>query len=315
MRIMSGGIFAIPFFDIVIFNQKNETIIEAWKQRRLYFVPHNIVYESYEASTLEVSGEFDLWHQRFCHLSKKTIPKMANKQLVDGLPRLKLEKPPFGKHIDCQFCAMGKQARTPFVPRSFRRASAVGHRLHVDIAGPTGEPTFSKADYFVLLKDEYSAYRLIYFIRTKDQAFECVKRAIVQVEADTKSKVRMLISDCGSEFLSNKMKAYLLERGVAQEVSAPATPEQNGVIERDNRTVMEAARSMLYAENAPNYLWGKAANTAVYTLNRSINRTSGDKTPYELYFQRKPRVNHLRIFGSLAFVKEQEKKRRGLYSK
>lgn len=152
-------------------------------------------------------------------------------------------------------------------------------------------------------------------MKTKDQAFDCIKKVVAQLKGDTGNDVRTIVSDKGSEIVSKKTTDFLLEKSIAQEICAPYTPAQNGFIERENRTIMEATRSCLFECKAPQFLWGEAANSAVYVLNRTINSKSDMKTPFEMYFKRKPRVDNLRIFGSLAYVKLQEKKRSGYQKK
>lgn len=127
--------------------------------------------------------------------------------------------------------------------------------------------------------------------------------------------MQTLVSDHGSELTSGKTKELLLSKSIIHDFSAPFTPEQNGFIERGNRTVVEAVRSMLIHKNLPEYLWGEAANVAVYVLNRIVNKNTRPKTPYEIYFGSVPKVSHIRIFGSLALVKMQEKKRSGYQRK
>lgn len=105
-----------------------------------------------------------------------------------------------------------------------------------------------------------------------------------------------------------------MEHSIHHTTSAPFTPAQNGAIERDNRTVFESARSMQVARRVQHNLWGEAVQTAVYLLNRSTNIHS-DKTPFEHVFGRRPKVGHLRIFGSRVLVKLQEKKRTGYQKK
>ena len=108
----------------------------------------------------------------------------------------------------------------------------------------------------------------------------------------------MLRSANGLEFRIKKMDEHLEARGIQREKTAPYTPEQNGRAERDNRTIIESARTMLFAKGLPVTLWAEAANTAVYLMNRA--RVRGDKTPYELWVKKKPNLEHLRIFGSEA---------------
>ena len=156
----------------------------------------------------------------------------------------------------------------------------------------------------------------MYAVRTKDLVYDSIRKCVAQIESDTKKEVKRLVSDYGSEIVSNKPKEFLMSKSIlAQRLSASFTPQQNGLIERDNRTVIEAARAMLYHRILPEELWSEAVHTAVYLLNRTVNKLTGDKTPFELYYGRKPRVNHIKVFGCLAFMKAQEKKRSGYQKK
>lgn len=105
-----------------------------------------------------------------------------------------------------------------------------------------------------------------------------------------------------------------MDKSIHHQMSAPSTPAQNGLIERDNRTVVESARSMLTANRLPQKLWGEAIQTAVYLLNISTNGRS-DRTPYEMVFGRKPCGSHMRVFGAVPIVKGREKKRTGYQKK
>lgn len=241
---------------------------------------------------------------------------MVEKQSVIGLPE-KVGKTSRSNHevVSCESSALGKQAKKTFTLSSRKRAETVGERVHVDICGPIGVQTVGGKFFFVLFKDEYSNFRTVHFIKSKDEAHDRVRKCVAQIKADTKNDVRKLMSDRGSEFTSKRTQAFLLDNGTVHETSAPFTPQQNGLIQRDNRTVMESARSMLFHKNLPETLWGQAVSTAVYLLNRSPNRVTNFVMPYELYFGTKPNVSHIRVFGSLTFMKLQEKKRSGYQKK
>lgn len=127
-------------------------------------------------------------------------------------------------------------------------------------------------------------------------------------------KVRKLVSDHGSELVSKKTQEYFLEKGVIHIMSPPYTPQQNGFIERDNRTIMESARAMLEHKRVPKKLWGEAVNTTVYVLNRSINKNHDNKTPYELYWRIKPKVTSARIW-KFDYDQTTRKKRSGYQKK
>ena len=103
--------------------------------------------------------------------------------------------------------------------------------------------------------------------------------------------------------LTRLIVSYLSSRGIKFEPSAPYTPEQNGISERDNRTIVECAGTMLRAKSLPTFLWAEAVNTAVYLQNRVlISDRRGKKTPYEIRTGEKPELSHTRVFGSEAFV-------------
>ncbi|MCR2847954.1 DDE-type integrase/transposase/recombinase [Weizmannia coagulans] len=92
------------------------------------------------------------------------------------------------------------------------------------------------------------------------------------------------------------------EYGIEHQFSAPRTPQQNGVVERKNRTIQEMARTMLNENNVPTYFWAEAVNTACYILNRSLTRPVLNKTPYELCKGRIPNISHFKVFGSKCFI-------------
>ena len=107
----------------------------------------------------------------------------------------------------------------------------------------------------------------------------------------------------GGEFTSDEFKTLCDKSGIKKQLTAPYTPQQNGVVERKNRTIMGLVRSMLKEKELPLELWGEAINTCVYVRNRSSTKGVEGKTPYEKWKGSKLNVSHLRIFGSVAFVK------------
>ncbi|KAJ4820740.1 polyprotein [Rhynchospora pubera] len=121
-------------------------------------------------------------------------------------------------------------------------------------------------------------------------------------ETQTGVRLKALRSDRGGEFQSNEFKQFCEKEGVLQQLTTPYTPEQNGVAERKNRTVVELARSMLKSKNLPNLFWAEAVATAVYLLNLSPTKAVMNRTPYEAWFERKPIVSHLRLFGCVAYT-------------
>lgn len=301
---------------VTIRDKSGETILIAKQDGNLYRATIKEIIPE-EANVILSEENLELWHERLAHISNKVIKSMVKSGSAEGIPSKLSKVPSLGQRatINCISCSLGKQHHKSYRLSTRKRAETVGEQVHVDLCGPIGTDTIIGSKYFVLFKDEHSNFRKVYFVKSKDQVFECVQRCVADIEADTKEKVMRLVSDRGSELVSKRTQEFLLGRGISHEVSAPFTPQQNGFIERDNRTVMEAARSMLYHRKLPEYLWGEAVNTAVYLLNRVPNKNTGSKSPYELYFKRKPRLSHVRIFGSLAISKQQAKKRSGYQKK
>ena len=166
------------------------------------------------------------------------------------------------------------------------------------------------ARYFVLFKDDFSNYRVVHFLKEKSEAFEHFRNFVARCRRETGKDVSVLRTDNGGEFVNNAFSSWLRSNGIQHQTSAPHCPEQNGVAERDNRTIVEAARSMLHGRGLPLYLWAEAVNAAVYILNRVGSRTA-PCTAFESWHGKIPDLSHLRVYGCKAFMhlpKENRKK-------
>ena len=157
--------------------------------------------------------------------------------------------------------------------------------------------------YFLLIVDDFSRYMWIFLLAYKVEDLNSFKKFKVMSEAKIKEKLRCARSDRGGEFLSKEFKLYCEENGILRQLTTPHTPQQNGVVERRNRTVMGLVRSMFKGKKLPHELWGEAVTTCVHVLNMSATKSLRGKTPYECWYGRKPNVSHFRTFGSLVHVK------------
>ncbi len=237
------------------------------------------------------------WHARFGHVNFAALRKMGGEGLVRGLPLLdQVEQV-------CEACLAGKHRRHPFPRQLDCRSTEVLQLVHGDLCGPISPTTPSGKKYFLLLVDDYSRYMWVALLATKDAAPEAIKNIQAIAERKSGRKLRALRTDRGGEFTSGDFTSYCVELGVRRELTAPYTPQQNGVVERRNQTVVGTARSMLKAKGLPGMFWGEAVNTAVYLLNRTMTKGTGGKTPYELWNGIAPGVHHLRTFGCVAHVK------------
>ena len=173
----------------------------------------------------------------------------------------------------------------------------------MDLCGPIKPSTLGGKSYFLLIVDDFSRYMWISLLAYKAEALHSFKKFRVIAEAEINGKLRCARSDCGGEFLSKEFNLYCEENGTLRQLTTPHTPQQNGVVERRNRTVMGLVRSMLKGKKLPLELWGEAVTTCVHVLNRSATKSLRGKTPYECWYGRKPSVSHFRTFGSLVHVK------------
>jgi transposase InsO family protein len=237
------------------------------------------------------------WHARFGHINFTSLKKMGSAELVRGLPVL--------DHVEqiCEACLAGKHRRAPFPQQATRRATRSLELMHGDLCGPINPVTPSGNKYFLLLVDDYSRHMWVSLLQNKDQAGHAIQRIQAVAERKSGNRLGALRTDRGGEFTAGQFSDYCAELGVTRELTAPYSPQQNGVVERRNQTVMGAARCMLKAKKLPGMFWGEAVNCAVYLLNRSISKSTGNKTPYELWTGVRPSVSHLRTFGCIAHVK------------
>ncbi|KRZ81762.1 Retrovirus-related Pol polyprotein from transposon TNT 1-94 [Trichinella sp. T8] len=180
--------------------------------------------------------------------------------------------------------------------------SVPGEIFHADVCGPFIHPSVGGNRYFICFKDESSGYRKVYFMKTKDEVLRCLKIALTEIKQETGRDVQRIRTDGGHEFANREFDNLLTEKKIVHEKSPHYTPKCNGRAERENRTLVEKARSMLHARNLPRCLWADAVHTAAFLLNRIPNRKETTKTPYEEWFGRRPTVEHLQIFGCDAYV-------------
>ena len=236
-----------------------------------------------------------LWHGRFGHLSFEALGRLG--KMVTGLPQI--------KHVDelCDSCLAGKQRRLPFPKTAKYRAQEVLQLVHGDLCGPITPATHGGRRYFLLLVDDCSRYMWLQLLTSKDEAAEAIRRFKARAEADSGKRLRVLRTDRGGEFTAVEFASYCAGEGVARQLTAPYSPQQNGVVERRNQTIVGMARSMMKAKAMPAEFWGEAVSTAVFILNRSPTKALKGMTPYQAWYGRKPNVSYLRTFGCIGHVK------------
>ncbi|KAI3697448.1 hypothetical protein L6452_30472 [Arctium lappa] len=132
--------------------------------------------------------------------------------------------------------------------------------------------SIGKKSYCLVIVDDYSRFTWVYFLRTKDETSGLIKSFILRIENQTNQKVKVIRSDNGTEFKNHDLNTFCEEKGIERQYSAPRTPQQNGVAESRNRTLIEAARSLLADSKLPINFWAEAVNTACYVQNRVLSK-------------------------------------------
>ncbi|GKB25980.1 putative ribonuclease H-like domain-containing protein [Tanacetum coccineum] len=238
------------------------------------------------------SDEYKLWHRRLGHLNFKTMNKLVKGNLVRGLPS-KL----FENDQTCVACQKGKQHRASCKSKTENSMSLPLHLLHMDLFGPTFVKTLIKKLYCLVVTDYYSRFTWVFFLATKDETSGILKSFITGIENLVDHKVKVIRCDNGTEFKNREMNQFCEMKGILRQFSVARTPQQNGVAERRNRTLIEAARTMLADSKLPTTFWAEAVNTACYVQNRVLVVKPHNKTPYELFHGRTPTLSFMRPFG------------------
>ena len=231
---------------------------------------------------------------------------MAHKELAIGIKLPKCAKLSF-----CEGCIAGKMKRKPFKSVGEIRSKRRLQLVHSDVCGPMPTESIGGNKYFVTFIDDYSRYCVIYVIKSKSEVPEKFKEFEARVHNVCGLQIGTLRSDNGGEYLSKEFRAYLKSKGIHHELTVPYSPEQNGVAERMNRTLMEMARSMMAHAGLRDRYWAEAVDAAAYTTS-SIK---GFKTPYEVWKGEKPNIEHLKVFGCIAYAHVPDSQRQKLDKK
>ncbi|GJS64554.1 putative ribonuclease H-like domain-containing protein [Tanacetum coccineum] len=237
-------------------------------------------------------NETMLWHKRLGHINFKTINKLVKDNLVRGLPT---------KHFKMTKLVLltrkGKQHKASCKSKIQNSITQPLFMLHMDLFGPTFVSSLMNKKYYLVVTDDYSRFTWVFFLASKDETSGILKNFITEIENLVDKKVKIIICDNGTEFKNRVMSKFCEKKGIKREFSVARTPPQNGVAERRNRTLIEAARTMLADSKLPTTFWAEVVNTTCYVQNRVIIVKPHNKTPYELFRGRTPALSFIRLFG------------------
>lgn len=289
------------------FSKNNERVIEGDKIGSLWTMRFEVIEESRklisENSYAMKTESLQTWHKRLVHQNVKHVKSVLVKNNI-----------PFkDEEFFCDDCQYGKIHRLPF-PATNTKTTAPGEIIHSDICGPMEVESLGGSRYMLLFKDDFSHYRTVFFLKFKSDVQSVLENFIRSVKTDTGNKVKVLRTDRGREDLNKHVKEILQKFGIRHQLTTGYAPEQNGSAEREMRTLVEAARTMLCSKSLSKTLWAEAINTSVYVINRTgtSSISGGGKCPFELWFGKKPDITKFQIFGDEVFCHIPKQKRRKL---
>ncbi|XP_016690648.1 uncharacterized protein [Gossypium hirsutum] len=237
----------------------------------------------------------ETWHKRLGHIHHRGLLQMQMKNLVEGLTDIDDDLP------HCRACKFGEQHRQPF-PKQAWRASKKLQLVFTDLCGPQRTPSLNGNLYYIAFIDDLTRMCWIFLLKKKLEVAGVFWKFKARVENGSGCMIQILRSDNGKEYTSETFNRFCEEAGIEHQLTAPYTPQQNGVSERRNRLIMEMTRCMLHEKNLPKGFWGEVANTAVFLQNRISTKAVKDQTPFEAWYGYKPSLKFLRVFGCLCFT-------------
>ncbi|GJY60961.1 retrovirus-related pol polyprotein from transposon TNT 1-94 [Tanacetum coccineum] len=198
-----------------------------------------------------------LWHHRLSHLNFGTLNKLAKDGLARGIPRLKFQK----DHL-CSAFALGKSKKSSHQPKAKDTNQEKLYLLHMYLCGPMRVASINEKRYILVIVDNYSRFTWVRFLKAKDEASATIIKCIKNIQVHLKATIRNVRTDNGTEFVNQTLREWYENVGITHQTSVARTPQQNGVVERRNQTLVEAARTMLIFSRAPLFLWAEAINIA-----------------------------------------------------
>ena len=245
------------------------------------------------------------WHTKLAHRNLNDIRKMQKNGLVIKACNC----------TDvCESCIKGKMTSKPFPKKSSRNTEETFAVVVSDVCGPFQEDSVGGSRYFVTFIDVFSRYCKVYFIKNKSDVADKVVEYVENVKTRFGKTPKVLRSDRGGEYTCGKVQDYLKKQGIEFQCTVGYAPQQNGIAERKNRSLVEAARTMMDDAKLPKRWWAEAVNTANYIQNRVVGQAASG-IPYEMMFGETPKFEDLHKFGEDVFMKIPDAKRKKLDDK
>jgi transposase InsO family protein len=225
--------------------------------------------------TANVERNQVLWHRRLAHPSHQNMLILRDMSYGMKFSNEKLEK--------CKTCIKGKQTSKAFSKVKGTRARDILGIVRTDICGPMSVPSWSGSRYFMTLIDDKTRKTFVYFLKHKSEVGNILKEFKAVTEKQSDKRIKIIRSDNAKEYVNNHVNNFLKRNGIRHQLSVEYTPQQNGVAEKANRTIVEKTKSMLIESGLNTKYWAEAVNTAVYLKNRSPTKALSETTPEQAW--------------------------------
>lgn len=290
---------------INVFGTKNEFVFSAQLKDGIYCVYPEIVNYKPEVPNNQKKVRFEalvaekqkvlLWHKRYGHISPGLICSTAKNNAVRGLPDMP------DSTLDCEPCKLAKTKRRSFKGFDGVRSKRPLELLHLDLCGPIDPTSRDGKKYIFTIIDDFSRKVTVFPLEHKSEAFSSFKGFHVRAERFLNQKLVSIRSDNGGEFRNQNFFEYCEKLGIKHEFTNAYTPEQNGVAERFNLTIIDCVKAMIQESGLSRDFWAEGVLYFAYSWNR-VCHANFRQTPFELYCGHKPSVKHLKQFGVLSYV-------------
>ncbi|KAL4586016.1 hypothetical protein LXL04_010646 [Taraxacum kok-saghyz] len=246
---------------------------------------------------MSAGPDVNAWHRRLGHASESKLHQIVF--LKNFSYKL--------KNKTCDSCAKAKLTRLPFPTSSIKTVECFD-LIHCDIWGGYRTPSFTGARYFLTVVDDYSRAVWVFLLKHKHEASTYLVDFCFMVKTQFNKAIKRIRSDNGGEFVSTEMQDFYATQGIVLETSCVKTPQQNGVVERKHRHLLEVARSLRFEAKLPIRFWGECILTATYIINRLPSKVIDYKTPFEILFKQQPDYSHMKVFGCLVYTRNTDTK-------
>jgi transposase InsO family protein len=284
--------------DVKILRREDSSVAFTGRLKgKLYLVDFTTSRVTPETCLVAKSDKGWLWHRRLAHVGMRNLAKLQKDNHIIGLTNVMFEK-----NKVCSACQEGKQHGVPHQSKNVVTTKRPLELLHMDLFGPVAYISIGGSKYGLVIVDDFSRFTWVFFLSDKGETQETLKKFMRRAQNEFELKIKKVRSDNGTEFKNTGVEEFLGEEGIKHEFSVPYTPQQNGVVERKNQTLIEAARTMLDEYKTPDNFWTEAVNTACHAINRLYLHKIYKKTAYELLTSNKPKVDYFRVFGCKCFI-------------